>query len=78
MEARMKIKEILNLSQEEMIKKLAEFKEELFNLRCQKAIHQLNNPMRIRHLKKDIARILTVLNSKKGGLVNARSFKKTC
>ena len=61
----MKIKEILNLSQEEMIKKLSEFKEELFNLRCQKAIHQLNNPMRIRHLKKDIARILTVLNSKK-------------
>ena len=56
----MKIKEILNLSQEEMVKKLAEFKEELFNLRCQKAIHQLNNPMRIRHLKKDIARILSI------------------
>lgn len=59
----MKIKEILALPKDDMKKKLVEFKEELFNLRCQKSVHQVNNPMRIRQVKKDIARILTVLNS---------------
>lgn len=60
----MKIKEITALSRDEMKKKLTEFKEELFNLRFQYSLHQVKNPMRIRHLKKNIARILTVLNSK--------------
>lgn len=59
----MKIKEILALSKEDMKKKIIEFKEELFNLRFQKSVHQLKNPMRIKQVKKDIARILTVLNS---------------
>ena len=38
----------------------AELKEELFNLRFQQAINQLENPMRIKAVKKDIARIMTV------------------
>jgi len=56
----MKATEIRALSAEERAKKLAELKEELFNLRFQQAINQLENPMRIKAVKKDIARILTV------------------
>ena len=56
----MKASEIRALSAEERAKKLAELKEELFNLRFQQAINQLENPMRIKAVKKDIARILTV------------------
>lgn len=56
----MKASEIKALSAEQRAKKLAEFKEELFNLRFQQAINQLENPMRIKAVKKDIARIMTV------------------
>ena len=56
----MKASEIRALSAEQRAKKLAELKEELFNLNFQSAINQLDNPMRIRAVKKDIARIKTV------------------
>ena len=56
----MKASEIKALSAEQRAKKLAELKEELFNLRFQQAINQLKNPMRIKAVKKDIARIMTV------------------
>ena len=56
----MKASEIRALSAEQRGKKLAELKEELFNLRFQQAINQLENPMRIKAVKKDIARIMTV------------------
>ena len=56
----MKATEIRKLSAEQREKKLAELKEELFNLHFQSAINQLDNPMRIKAVKKDIARILTV------------------
>ena len=56
----MKASEIRALSADERAKKLAELKEELFNLRFQQAINQLENPMRIKAVKKDIARIMTV------------------
>lgn len=56
----MKASEIKALSAEQRAKKLAELKEELFNLRFQQAINQLENPMRIKAVKKDIARIITV------------------
>ena len=56
----MKAAEIKALSAEQRAKKLAELKEELFNLRFQQAINQLENPMRIKAVKKDIARIMTV------------------
>lgn len=65
----MKIKEIISLSNEELRNKEKECRQELFNLRFQKAVNQLKNPMRIHELKKDIARILTVINSRKGGEV---------
>ena len=56
----MKAKEIRKLSAAEMDAKLAELKKELFNLRFQQAVNQLDNPMRINAVKKDIARIKTV------------------
>ena len=61
----MKITEFKNLSAEELEKKLKELKEELFNLRFQHAINQLENPHKIADVKKDIARVKTVLNEKK-------------
>lgn len=57
----MTIKEIRELSPEEMTAKLTELKSELMNLRFQNAINQLDNPMRIHEVKKTIARIMTVL-----------------
>lgn len=56
----MKASEIKSMSAEEMDAKLLELKDELFKLRFQQAINQLDNPMRISAVKKDIARILTV------------------
>ena len=52
----MKASEIRKLSAAEMDAKLAELKKELFNLRFQQAVNQLDNPMRISAVKKDIAR----------------------
>ena len=60
----MKAAEIRALSAQELNKKLADLKTELFNLRFQQAINQLENPMRIKAVKKDIARINTILTEK--------------
>ena len=56
----MKASEIRKLSAKELDAKLLEFKDELFKLRFQQAVNQLDNPMRISAVKKDIARIKTV------------------
>ena len=56
----MKVNDIRNLSAAELNTKVSELKEELFNLRFQLATVQLENPMRIREVKKTIARIKTV------------------
>ena len=57
----MKASEIRNLSAKELDAKLLELKDELFKLRFQQAINQLENPMRISADKKDIARVKTVI-----------------
>ncbi len=57
----MKATEIRKMSTEELQAKLKDLKEELFNLRFQLAINQLENPMRVSAVKKDIARVKTVL-----------------
>ena len=59
----MKASEIRKLSAAEMDAKLAELKKELFNLRFQQAVNQLDNPMRINAVKKDIARVKTVIRA---------------
>lgn len=56
----MKANEIRNLTPDEQIDKLKSLKEELFNLRFQHATGQLENPMRIREVKKSIARLKTI------------------
>ena len=68
----MKASEIKALSAEQRSKKLAELKEELFNLHFQQAINQLDNPMRIKAVKKDIARIKTRV-----GIVTSDKMDKT-
>ena len=60
----MKAAELRNMSAADLNKKLGELREELFNLRFQHAINQLENPGRIDIVKKDIARVLTVLAEK--------------
>jgi len=57
----MKAKEIKDMSVAELNEKLAELKQELFNLRFQHAVNQLENPMRMKAVKKDIARVKTFI-----------------
>jgi large subunit ribosomal protein L29 len=57
----MKASELRESSVDELEIKLKDLKEELFNLRFQLAINQLENPTRIKAVKKDIARVSTVL-----------------
>ena len=55
------LKEIRTMSAEDLEKKLADLKKDLFFLRMQHATNQLDNPVRINAVKKDIARIKTIL-----------------
>ena len=57
----MKATEIRELDLSELNKKLVDLKDELFKLRFQLAINQLENPMRITAVKKDIARVKTII-----------------
>ena len=57
----MRAKEVREMSLVELQDKLNDLKAELFNLRLQLAVNQLDNPMRIKAVKKDIARIMTVM-----------------
>lgn len=56
----MKAKEIRELTAEELQKKLSDLKEELFNLRFQLATGQLDNALRVRDVRRSIARVMTV------------------
>ncbi len=60
----MKIKEVRELSLEELKSKLTDLKSELFNLRFQHATNQLDNPMKIVEVKKSIAKVMTVIKEK--------------
>ncbi len=62
----MKVKEIRELSTEEINKKLVETKQELFNLRFQQATGTLEKPSRIRDLRHTVARMKTVLKEREG------------
>ena len=57
----MNAQEIRELSVAELNEKLADLKDELYKLRFQHAINQLDNPMRITAVKKDIARVQTII-----------------
>ena len=60
----MKAAELRNMTSEELMAKLQELKSELRNLRFQHAINQLENPHKLVEVKKDIARVMTVLQQK--------------
>ena len=57
----MKANEIKDMTVDELNSKLAELKQELFNLRFQHAVNQLENPKRLQAVKKDIARVKTFI-----------------
>ena len=67
----MKASEIRELNASELEKKLADLKKELFNLRFQHAINQLDTPHKIDDVKKDIARVMTILHEKNSSQKNA-------
>jgi len=55
-----KAKDIRDLSDDELLQKLADAKEELFNLRFQLATGQLDNPLKLREARREIARVQTI------------------
>ncbi len=67
----MKASEIREMTAEELNSKLSDLKAELFNLRFQLAINQLDNPTRISAVKKDIARVKTVIRENELNAENA-------
>ena len=58
------LEKLLAMSAEELNTKLGELKSELFNLRFQHAVNQLDNPHKLADVKKDIARVMTLLGQK--------------
>ena len=60
----MHAKELQGMEAEELVGKVHELKQELFHLRCQHALGRIENPMRIRQVRKDVARAKTVLREK--------------
>lgn len=69
----MKISEIKEQNKEELETKLADIKKTLFNLKFQKATGQIESPVKIRNLRKDIARIKTLIREKE---LNAKTGSK--
>lgn len=59
-----KTRDLTEMSSDELASQLAETKEEIFNLRFQLVTGQLDNPMRIKQVRKDIARILTAMRAR--------------
>lgn len=64
----MKAKEIRQMSEKELDSRLLELKAELFNLRFQLATGQLDNPLRINAVRKDIARVKTIIRERELGI----------
>ncbi len=60
----MKASELKNMTVDELNAKLADLKDQLFKLRFQHAVNQLDNPHKIADVKKDIARVMTVISEK--------------
>ena len=61
----MDVKELQGMEAEELVGKVHELKQELFHLRCQHALGRIDNPMKIRQVRKAVARAKTVLREKR-------------
>jgi large subunit ribosomal protein L29 len=72
----MKVERMRDLSKEELIQLESDLKEELFNLRMQSSAKKLDNPLKLRTLRKDIARIKTVLREEELSLGKLARLKK--
>lgn len=64
----MKANEIKDMTVDELNSKLAELKQELFNLRFQHAVNQLENPKRLQAVKKDVARVKTFIRKQESNV----------
>lgn len=64
----MKANELRDMTAHELDQKLVELKKELFNLRFQHAVNQLENPMRLNAVKKDIARVKTFIRKQESSV----------
>ncbi|MBF7083501.1 50S ribosomal protein L29 [Desulfallas sp. Bu1-1] len=67
----MKASELREMTDQELIKKLADAKDELFRLRFQLATGQLDNPMRIKEVRRNIARVKTIIREREIGINRA-------
>lgn len=67
----MKHRELIEMSDDELMKALDDSKDELFKLKFQLYTGQLDNPMRIREVKRDIARVKTVMRQRELGISQA-------
>ncbi len=72
----LKAEETRQLTEAELATKLKELKEELFNLRFQMATGQLDNPMRLRQVRKDIARVKTVQRERELALLREQALRE--
>lgn len=72
----MKMQEIEELTKSEIELRLTDSLEELYNLRFQHAMHQLDNPIRLRDVRKDIARLRTVLREFELGIRESKENGK--
>lgn len=64
----MKVFQLRDYTKEELLQKKHDLEEELFNLRLKKMTKQLENPLKLRNLKRDIAKINTILNEDEKGI----------
>ena len=69
----MKMQEIREMTKEEVEIQLQDTLDELYNLRFQHAMHQLDNPIRVRDVKKDVARLRTVLHEFELGIRTSKT-----
>ena len=72
----MKAQDIRKLSKAQIEKKIAELKEELFNLKFQAALGNLEKPARMNEIKRDIARLKTILTEGSYATEDAKEAKK--
>ncbi len=64
----MKALELREMTEDELVNKEQELKDQLFKLKFQHALGQLENAMKLKHIKKDLARIKTILSEKSKGM----------
>jgi len=67
----MKASEARNLGNEELEDRLRDLREELFNFQFRLVTHQIENPIRMRHVRRDIARIMTVVRERELAAIRA-------